>query len=129
MRITVRTLGFALLASSLAPSVASARETSLLSAATATATQAPQKEDIRVLGRLNANVATRDELLQVPGIEATKVDEILEARAQGALSSLDRFGLAPDVLSRLSLEGRSTLRRIRVLPLETFAQSPKSATR
>ena len=125
MRATLLSLGFALLTGSVAPSVASARETSLLSAAS----QAPQKEDIRILGRLNANVATREELLQIPGMDAAKVDEILGARAQGTLSSLERFGLSPDVLSRLSLEGSSTLRRIRVLPLETFAQSPKSATR
>ena len=124
MRLTLLTLSFGLLSAAAASAPASARETSLLSAAT----QAP-KEDIRILGRLNANVATREELLQIPGMEAAKVDAMLDARAQGALSSLDRFGLTPDVLSRLSLDGCSTLRRIRVLPLETFAQSPKSATR
>ena len=88
-----------------------------------------QKEDIRLLGRLNVNTATRDELLQLPTLDAQKVDELLDARTRGALTSLAVFQLSADASARLSLEGPSTLRRIRPLPLEIFAVTPHSATR
>lgn len=87
------------------------------------------KDDVRVLGHLNVNQATRDELLQIPGLDTAKADELLSARAHGALSSLASFNLSPEALARLSVEGSSTLRRIRVLPLETFAPAATSAAR
>jgi hypothetical protein len=121
MRITVLTLVFA----TLAPAFASAKESALLSSGSAI----QAREDIRVLGRLNVNLASREEMLSIPGMDATTVDAILAARAQGALNSLAPFNLPVEVMSRLSVEGASTLRRIRVLPLEVLAASPKSATR
>ena len=88
-----------------------------------------QKEDIRVLGRLNVNTATRDELMQLPVLDTPTVDQLIEARTRGRLTSLVVFQLSADAAARLSVDGPSTLRRIRPLPLETYAVTPHSATR
>ncbi len=88
----------------------------------------PHKEDIRLLGKLNVNTATRDELLQIPALTEREVDQLLEARTRGPLRSLASFTLPAEANGRLSLSGPSTLRRIRALPLEIYAQ-PSSATR
>jgi len=87
------------------------------------------KEDIRLLGRLNVNQATREELLQIPALDSLKVDELIEARSRGPLTSLTAFTLPEETVARLSFEGPSTLRRIRALPLETFVTTSASATR
>jgi hypothetical protein len=88
---------------------------------------AVQKDDIRLLGRLNANTATREELLLL--IDAQKADQLLEARSRGPLTSLAVFQLPAEASARLTLSGPSTLRRIRALPLEIYAPSTASATR
>ena len=90
-----------------------------------------QKEDIRLLGRLNVNTASRDELLQLPALDNEKVDQLIEARTRGPLTdaSLAVFQLPADISTRLCTSGPSTLRRIRPLPLETFAPTPSSAKR
>ena len=90
---------------------------------------AVQKEDIRVLGKLNVNLASRDELLQLPSLDASKVDQLLEARTRGPLVSLTSFQLPADAMLRLTTEGPSTLRRIRPLPLEVFTPNGPSAVR
>jgi hypothetical protein len=87
-----------------------------------------QKDDIRLLGKLNVNTATRDELLAIPALSEREVDQLLEARTRGPLRSLASFSLSTEACARLSLSGPSTLRRIRPLPLEIYAQ-PASATR
>ena len=87
-----------------------------------------QKEDVRLLGKLNVNTASRDELREVPGLSEREVDQLVDARTRGPLRSLASFSLAPEAQSRLCLTGASTLRRIRPLPLEIYAQ-PSSATR
>jgi hypothetical protein len=90
-----------------------------------------QKEDIRLLGKLNVNTASRDELMTVPSLDAEKVDELLEARVRGPITqaSLASFQLPADVAVRLSTSGPSTFRRIRALPLEIFTPAQSSATR
>ena len=60
------------------------------------------KEDIRLLGRLNVNQATREELLLIPSLDAQKVDELIEARGRGALASLSAFTLPEEAVARLS---------------------------
>ena len=89
----------------------------------------PAKEDIRLLGKLNVNKATRDELMQIPGLDAVKADALLDARSRGPLTSLAAFQLDAEVQSRLTTAGASTLRRIRPLPLEVFTPAPAAATR
>ena len=88
-----------------------------------------QKDDIRVLGRLNVNLASRDELLQIPGLDASTVDRLVQARAHGALTTLDVLALPADANSHLTVEGPSTLRRIRALPLEVYIEGSTSAHR
>jgi hypothetical protein len=92
---------------------------------------AVQKEDIRLLGRLNVNIATRDELLQVPTLDAEKVDQLLEARSRGPITttSLAVFNLTPEAALRLCTSGPSTLRKIRPLPLEIYTPASTSAAR
>ena len=87
------------------------------------------KDDIRLLGRLNVNQATREELLLIPALDPLKADELLAARDRGPLTSLSAFGLSEESLTRLSVAGPSTLRRIRPLPLESFVSVPATARR
>ena len=75
------------------------------------------------------NLATRDELLVIPGIDGPKADEILGARGRGKLTSLAAFQLPTEAAARLTTDGVTTLRRIRALPLEIYSAAPVSATR
>jgi hypothetical protein len=100
----------------------------MAAAAEASAGATVQKEDIRLLGKLNVNTATREELLQIPALTEREVDQLIEARTRGPLRSLAAFSLTAEATNRLSFTGASTLRRIRPLPLEIYAQ-PASATR
>ncbi len=119
--IIMRLRTLALLISMTSPALAYARE--------APPVAVVQKEDIRLLGRLNVNLATREQLLEIPGLDGLKVDALLDARTRGPLSSLSAFTLSDESLARLSTEGPSTLRKIRPLPLEVFITASASATR
>ena len=88
-----------------------------------------QNDDIRVLGRLNANLATREELLALPFMDAAAVDRVIDARSHGALTTLLHLELSDEARARLVLNGPSTLRRIRQLPLEVFSMPAVAATR
>jgi len=88
-----------------------------------------QKDDIRLLGKLNVNLATREELMLLPALNAQKIDQLLEARTRGTLTSLAAFQLPEEALFRLTVSGPSTLQRIRPLPLEVYAPRPQSAAR
>ena len=107
---------------------------SMTSAAWAAGSEAPavttvHKDDTRLLGRLNANLATREELAQIPSLESADIERIVEARARGPLSSLAHLGLPEDACARLVVSGPSTLRRIRQLPLEVYSAPLEAATR
>lgn len=94
-----------------------------------TAVTTVQNDDIRVLGRLNANLATRDELLALTSMDAAAADRIIEARSHGALTTMSHLQLSDEARARLVLSGPSTLRRIRQLPLEVFSTPAVAATR
>lgn len=93
---------------------------SMAAAKAATPVAADQKEDIHVLGKLNVNFATRDQLLTVPGLDAVAVDAILQQRAKGPISSLTALPLPADASEHLKTDGDSDYRRIRRLPLQVL---------
>jgi hypothetical protein len=78
----------------------------------------PAAQDIRVLGKLNVNDATREQLLGVPGLDTAHVDAIVAQRKAGAIVDLAPLGLAPAALAHLKTDGPSDYRRIRPLPLQ-----------
>jgi hypothetical protein len=81
---------------------------------------AVQSQDIRVLGKLNVNHATREQLLTVPGLDPASVDAILQQRAKAPLSNLSGLALAADAVDHLKTDGASDYRRIRRLPLQVL---------
>jgi len=83
--------------------------------------------DVHLLGKLNVNTATREQLQSIAALEPSDVDALLAARAHGTITSLAAFDLSDEALDRLTVKGPSTLRRIRALPLEVFAPAPQSA--
>jgi hypothetical protein len=87
---------------------------------------AVQNEDIRVLGKLNVNCATREQLMTVPGLDRTLVDSILQLRQKGPISDLQTLTLPADASDHLKTDGESDYRRIRRLPLQVL-DSVKSA--
>lgn len=81
---------------------------------------AVQNDDIRVLGKLNINSATREQLLTVPGLDPARVESILEQRARARISSLPALQLPPEAVEHLKTDGDSDYRRIRRLPLQVL---------
>src|SRR4051794_31866483 len=79
-----------------------------------------QSQDIRVLGRLNVNAATRDALLTVPGMEASLADAILQARQKAPIEDLNSLSVPgpAETATHLKTDGASGYRRIRRLPLQ-----------
>lgn len=100
--------GFALLSSGLAAAKA------------ATPVAIDQKEDIRVLGKLNINQASREQLLTVPGIDPPLVDAILQQRQRAPIVDLSTLRLPAPALEHLKTDGDSDYRRIRRLPLQVL---------
>lgn len=81
---------------------------------------ADQKDDIRVLGKLNVNAATREQLSTVPGLDSAAVDAILGQRQKAPISDLSTLALPPEALDHLKTDGDSDYRRIRRLPLQVL---------
>jgi hypothetical protein len=79
-----------------------------------------QSDDIRVLGRLNVNSATREQLLTVPGLDPAAVDSILKQRQEAPISNLSALSLPPEAVDHLKTNGDSDYRRIRRLPLQVL---------
>jgi hypothetical protein len=92
----------------------------MAAAKAATPVAAVQSEDIRVLGRLNVNVATREQLLTVPGLDVATVDAILKQRETAPISNLAALPLPPEATEHLKTNGDSDYRRIRRLPLQVL---------
>ncbi len=101
---------------------------SVAAAKAATPVATVQSEDIRVLGRLNVNSATREQLLTVPGLDAANVDAILKQRQVAPISSLSALPLPPEAIEHLKTDGDSDYRRIRRLPLQVL-DTVKTASR
>jgi hypothetical protein len=93
---------------------------SVASAKAATPVAAVQNEDIRVLGRLNVNLATREQLLTVPGLDATAVDALLQQRKLSPISNLGELSLPAEAVDHLKTDGEPDYRRIRRLPLQVL---------
>jgi hypothetical protein len=79
-----------------------------------------QNQDIRVLGQLNVNAASRNALLTVPGIHTSLVDAILQARQRAPIGDLNSLAvpISAETASHLKTDGASDYRRIRRLPLQ-----------
>jgi DNA uptake protein ComE-like DNA-binding protein len=101
----------------------------LADAKAATSVAADQKEDIRVLGKLNVNSATREQLLTVPGLDPQVVEAIVSARQKAPIDDLSTLPIAPAATQHLKTGGSSDYRRIRVLPLQVMAAPATTATR
>ena len=93
---------------------------SVAAAKAASPVAAVQNEDIRVLGRLNVNSASREQLLTVPGLDATSVDAIVKQREAAPISDLGALSLPTEATEHLKIDGDSDYRRIRRLPLQVL---------
>jgi hypothetical protein len=93
---------------------------SVAAAEAATPVAIDQKEDIRVLGRLNVNKASRDQLLTVPGLEPAVVDMLLSQRRRAPLDESALVTVPAEAASHLKAGGPSDYRRIRPLPLQVL---------
>src|SRR5947209_2906931 len=108
---------------------------SVAAAKPASPVAAVQNEDIRVLGKLNVNCATREQLMTVPGLDRSAVEAILQARLKGPISDLPSMALPADAVEHLKTDGESDYRRIRRLPLQvldtvkTAGEAPRTASR
>ena len=81
-----------------------------------------EKSQLAFVGRLNVNTASRDQLLRVPGLDASLVEAILEARVESPISDLDEVpGLPDQARVHLKLSGESNCARILKNPLQTLA--------
>jgi DNA uptake protein ComE-like DNA-binding protein len=81
-----------------------------------------EKTQLRCVGRLNANTATREVLLQVPGLDAATVEAILEARVMAPIRDLASVpGIPDEARVHLKLDGNSNFMRLLQHPLQTFA--------
>jgi DNA uptake protein ComE-like DNA-binding protein len=93
---------------------------SMASAQAATPVAVDQKDDIRVLGRLNVNEASRDQLLTVPGLDPVAVAALLAQRQQAPLDDSALVRLPSEAAAHLKADGASDYRRIRRLPLQVL---------
>jgi hypothetical protein len=82
---------------------------------------------IRALGRLNVNTATREQLLQVPGLDGQAVDGLLAAREKAPIADLSALALGDEIAAHLKTDGDSTFYRIRQNPLRRL-DVPAAAT-
>ncbi len=101
---------------------------SVAAAKAASPVAAVQNEDIRVLGKLNVNTATREQLLTVPGLDTAAVDALVTQRQKAPIEDLSALQLPTDALEHLKTHGDSDYRRIRRLPLQVL-DTVKTASR
>jgi DNA uptake protein ComE-like DNA-binding protein len=81
-----------------------------------------EKGQLAFVGRLNVNTASREQLLKVPGLDASLVEAILEARVVDPIADLDDVdGIPDEARLHLKLSGESNFARIMKNPLQTFA--------
>jgi len=85
--------------------------------ATVVAVDGVNTPQIRTVGRLNVNLATRDQLLKVPGLDAATIEALLLSRTQGELTDLTALNLPEESLAHLKTEGESNLYRLVQNPL------------
>jgi hypothetical protein len=79
-------------------------------------------QQLRVVGRLNVNTATREQLSKVPGLDPTAVDAILQAREEDPIKDLAALpGLSDEARLHLKTDGESNFTRILQNPLTRIA--------
>lgn len=101
--------------------------TEVAAAATAVAADGVDQPQLRVVGRLNVNTATREQLLQVPGLDAAAVEALLEARVQQPIVEITRVTAVPDeALRHLKTSGASNFTRLLQHPLQRLGEAPHS---
>jgi hypothetical protein len=82
---------------------------------------APQ---LKVVGRLNVNTASRDDLKKVPGLDATTLEYIVEIRLTEKITDLDTIpNLSDEAHAHLKVIGESNFTRILQNPLQTLTAS------
>jgi hypothetical protein len=87
--------------------------------ATPVASDGVETPQLRVVGRLNVNQATREQLLWVPGLDARAAEAILEARVVEPITDLDDIeGLSAEARAHLKTEGESNFLRLLQNPLQ-----------
>jgi len=80
---------------------------------------APQ---LKVVGRLNVNTASSDDLKKVPGLDAATLEWILEARITAPITDLDTIpDLTDEARAHLKATGDSNFFRILQNPLRSLA--------
>jgi DNA uptake protein ComE-like DNA-binding protein len=115
-RLVFGIVSFFAVAASAKPAIAPA------TAATPVASEGVNSPQLRVVGRLNINTATRDELLKVPGLDAKIAAEILWARANAPITDVAMVaGLSGEARVHLKVDGASNFTRILQNPLQTLA--------
>jgi DNA uptake protein ComE-like DNA-binding protein len=79
---------------------------------------------MHVVGRLNVNTASRDDLKKVPGLDVVSIEYILETRIDGPLRDLETIpGITDEARAHLKLVGDSNFTRILQNPLRTLTAS------
>ena len=101
---------------------------SLAAAKAASPVATVQNEDIHVLGRLNVNSATREQLLTVPGLDPADVDALLQRRQLSPIADLGALALPREATEFLKTNGEPNYRRLRRLPLQVL-ETVKTASR
>ena len=90
--------------------------------ATVVAADGVQTPQIRCVGRLNVNSATRDDLAKVPGLDPATIETILGARTSGEISDLVSFNLPEEAAAHLKTSGESNFYRVQLNPLVRLAK-------
>ena len=82
---------------------------------------APQ---LKVVGRLNVNTASRDDLKKVPGLDGVTLEYIVEIRLTEKIVDLDTIpNLSDEARAHLKVLGESNFTRILQNPLQTLTAS------
>jgi hypothetical protein len=76
-----------------------------------------EQPQVRAVGRLNVNTASREQLLKVPGLDETAADQLLRLRARAPIADLHAARLSDEAAVHLKTDGESNFYRLRQLPL------------
>jgi DNA uptake protein ComE-like DNA-binding protein len=89
---------------------------------TAVASDGVSQPQVKAVGRLNVNTASRAELTRVPGLDGAAIEAILATRAASPIQDLARVaGIPAETLRHLKTEGMSNFTRILQNPLQVLA--------
>ena len=97
--------------------------------ATVVAVDGVNTPQIRTVGRLNVNLASREQLAKIPGLEPAAIEALLLARTQGELTDLSALNLPDESLAHLKTEGESNFYRLQQNPLVRLPRPITTSTR